>query len=141
MSKDLSLFLKVIDAISKHLEAPQRNQDKKAADCTVRQLAALGAVNKNGRINMSSLAVDIDVPVSTATRIVDQLVSKGLLVRHPSSQDARKVEVDFSAYGGEINAHITQSREAHASSMLSAFSEKERATFLNLLSKLQTEPC
>ncbi len=44
---------------------------------------------------MSSFAEGIDVPLSTATRIVNRLVKKGIAVRHRSDLDRRTVEIDL----------------------------------------------
>lgn len=140
LSTDLPTFLSAIDAISERLEPPRRSQDANAPDCSIRELSALQAIRKHGRINMSDLAAIIDVPVSTATRLVDQLVSKKLLTRQTSLQDARKVEVDFSSLGDEINAYINQARQAHALSMLNVLSAEERASFLAQLSRLLAAP-
>lgn len=135
-TKDLSAFLTVIDTIAEELEAPRRLEDAGAPVCTEPQLSALKAISKHGELGMSDLAASIDVPVSTATRIVDQLVGKKLLKRQVSSKDARRIEVGFSALGKEISQYIIKSRKKQARSMLKVLSEKDRATLLRQLFKL-----
>jgi DNA-binding MarR family transcriptional regulator len=90
---------------------------------------------------MSELATLINVPLSTATRIVEGLVSKGLVERKSSARDGRIVEIVFARRGNEINRYIEESRDAEAKALLSALSERQRAVFLSQLARLlEDEP-
>lgn len=60
------------------------------------EVRALRTIPSMDRITMHQLATAMGVPVSTATRIVDRLVSKDLAVRVRSENDRRLVLVELS---------------------------------------------
>jgi DNA-binding MarR family transcriptional regulator len=135
-SSDIKLFLSTIDSLKEQLETPRRLEDAKMPECTQAQLSFLSALNKQNPLSMSELAVQTGVPISTATRIVDQLISKNLVARSISKNDARVIEVDFSSSGNEINQYINKSRHTKALAMLNKLSKQEQKTFLEQLTKL-----
>jgi DNA-binding MarR family transcriptional regulator len=140
---DVAAFLTGMDALVERLEPPRRPQDAGVAECTVREISALRALgrHRHGRLSMSELATLINVPLSTATRIVEGLVSKGLVERKSSARDGRIVEIVFARRGNEINRYIEESRDAEAKALLSALSERQRAVFLSQLARLlEDEP-
>jgi DNA-binding MarR family transcriptional regulator len=63
---------------------------------TFSEVRALKALPATGCIAMNQLATFIGVPVSTATRVVDRLVAKGLAVRIRPEYDRRLVLVELS---------------------------------------------
>jgi DNA-binding MarR family transcriptional regulator len=85
---------------------------------------------------MTELATILDSPISTATRVVDRLVEKGLVERLRSEKDRRIVEVSFSPLGREINRHVVRSQRAVARKMLGALSAVNRKRLLGQLDKM-----
>jgi DNA-binding MarR family transcriptional regulator len=85
---------------------------------------------------MTELATILDSPISTATRVVDRLVEKGLVERLRSEKDRRIVEVSFSPLGREINRHVVRSQRAVARKMLGALSAVNRKRLLGHLDKM-----
>jgi DNA-binding MarR family transcriptional regulator len=55
---------------------------------------------------MSSIASSLDIAVSTATGIVDNLVRKGLVVRGADPEDRRLVICTLSSEGQETINHL-----------------------------------
>jgi DNA-binding MarR family transcriptional regulator len=51
---------------------------------------------------MQSLAQHLHLAVSTVTRVVDQLVEKGLVVRHPGATDRRVCAVALTPRGSAL---------------------------------------
>ena len=68
-------------------------------DLTPVQYAALSAIRTNPGIDQVTLAGLIAYDRTTITGVVDRLVQKGLLVRHPSSRDRRARELQITEAG------------------------------------------
>lgn len=139
IDEDIGAFLSGIDVLVQRLNPKRRPQDAAAPECTAREIDALQVLSRHGRVTMSSLAALIDVPLSTATRIVERLVSKDLVKRSPSESDRRVVEVAFGPLGQQIDRYIQRSRRAEARRMLGALSREERTEFLRLLARMAAE--
>ena len=89
---DLDRLLAVFDGLMHRLmasHAPELN----LIDLTMSQTKALYLVVAAGQLRMSELATRLGVTSSTATGVVDGLVSHGLLIRHEDPADRRQVVV------------------------------------------------
>lgn len=136
LDRDISEFLTRVDALAERLRPKRRPQDAKATECAPRELRALAALGRHGRVTMTALAGILDVPLSTASRIVERLAAKGLVERRQSAQDRRVVEVAFGRRGSRINRYVEASRRAEAETMLSGLSARERVRLLRQLGRL-----
>jgi MarR family transcriptional regulator, 2-MHQ and catechol-resistance regulon repressor len=66
---------------------------------SVSQCHTLEALGEHGTQTMHALAAHLHLAVSTVTRVVDQLVDKGLAERHTGEQDRRVCEVALTPCG------------------------------------------
>jgi DNA-binding MarR family transcriptional regulator len=71
------------------------------SDMTVAQLRVLLVLYTEGASRMSAIASSLDIAVSTATGIVDNLVKKGLVMRGTDPEDRRLVICTLSPQGQE----------------------------------------
>ena len=69
---------------------------------TPSRLSALATVDREGLLSMGALAATEGVAASTMTRIVDSLVSDGLLVRLADTRDRRLAMVAVSEEGSRL---------------------------------------
>ena len=69
---------------------------------TAAQGYTLLALPEEGSISMKELSEAMDLAGSTMTRMVDQLVRKGLVHRRPDEEDRRVVQVGLTAQGREV---------------------------------------
>src|SRR5512143_2727354 len=69
------------------------------SDMTIAQLRVLLMLYSDGPSQMNSIASCLDIAVSTATGIVDNLVKKGLVTRGTKPEDRRVVICALSAQG------------------------------------------
>ena len=104
-------------------------------DLTPVQYAALSAIRTNPGIDQVTLAGLIAYDRTTITGVVDRLVQKGLLVRHPSSRDRRARELQITEAGKRTLRGITPAVEAAQQTMLRGLTEKEGADLMRLLQK------
>ncbi|MHC5003249.1 MAG: MarR family winged helix-turn-helix transcriptional regulator, partial [Planctomycetota bacterium] len=73
---------------------------------SVVQCYTLEALEREGPVTMSQLARHLYVELSTMTRIVDQLVSRGLATRHESVKDRRVRQVRITRKGSGLLSRI-----------------------------------
>ncbi len=85
---------------------------------------------------MGELSKALDVPLSTATRIVDWLVKGGYAERLPDPQDRRVVRVALTKYGRALIKAGDKFIRQRVEQVLCVFTDKERQTLISLLSKL-----
>jgi DNA-binding MarR family transcriptional regulator len=133
---DVARFLADLDAIVDRVRVRRRPQDAGAPECSPRELRALAALGRHGRLTMSALATLLDTPLSTATRTVDRLVGKGLVERKRAATDRRVLEVGFGRRGRHINDYVDNSRRADAAKLLRGLSASERKELVRLLGRV-----
>ncbi|MEP7284984.1 MAG: MarR family transcriptional regulator [Chloroflexota bacterium] len=85
---------------------------------------------------MGELSKALDVPLSTATRIVDGLVQSGVAERLADPQDRRVVRVTLTEEGRSLHELLNNHMREHIDQLLSTFTSEERKTFVTLLGKI-----
>ena len=85
---------------------------------------------------MSELGSELDVPMSTATRIVDGLVRGGMAERFNDPTDRRVVRVGMSKSGRELYEAGTAYNKQRIAKLLKNFTAEEQAQLLKLMNKL-----
>jgi DNA-binding MarR family transcriptional regulator len=113
------------------------------SDMTVAQLRVLLLLHTGGQSRMSSIAANLDIAVSTATGIIDNLVKKELVTRGDDIEDRRVVICALSPKGQEIINRIWAQGQLQMKKLLHGLSieqlqkAKEVAEFLLVNVKLQ----
>lgn len=90
----------------------------------------------DGPITMGELSRDLNVPLSTATRIMDWMVENGYAHRLPDPQDRRVVRVGLTDAGQEIYATINQFFMERIEKIMGQLTAEERQTFTALFCKV-----
>jgi DNA-binding MarR family transcriptional regulator len=134
--QQIDLLLRCMRLIEEQLRPRRRARDRAIPECSASELRALAGLGQRGSLSMTELATILDSPISTATRVVDRLVEKGLVERLRSDKDRRVVEVSFSTLGREINRHVVRSQRAVARKMLGGLPAADRKRLLGQLEKL-----
>ena len=87
-------------------------------------------------LTMSQLSSELNVPMSTATRIVDGLVRGGMAERVDQPNDRRVVRVGISQNGRELYETGMAYNKQRIAKLLKDFTEEEQTQLLNLMDKL-----
>ena len=87
-------------------------------------------------LTMSKLSSELDVPLSTATRIVDGLVRGGMAERVNDSNDRRVVRVEMSKNGRELYETGLSYNKQRITKLLKDFTAEEQAQLVKLMNKL-----
>lgn len=100
------------------------------------QVALLEPLATETDLPVGRLASGADVSVPTATRMLQQLETKGVVVRRRSARDERRVLVSLTPEGGELLTALRErlrERQAHA---YEAFTADERVQLVTLVRRL-----
>jgi len=104
-----------------------------ANDVTLPQFRVLVVLAGGEPRGMSELADELGCSPSTATRLCDRLVRKGLMVRgHPAS-NRREVEVDVTAAGRRLVNRVTKRRRDEIARIVSHVPEAQRTAMVKAL--------
>jgi DNA-binding MarR family transcriptional regulator len=87
-------------------------------------------------LTMSELSAELNVPTSTATRIVDWLVRGDMVERVNDPNDRRVVRVGMSKSGRELYETGMAYNKQRIAKLLKGFSSDEQAQLLILMNKL-----
>jgi DNA-binding MarR family transcriptional regulator len=89
-------------------------------EVTLPQYRALVVLAARGPQGTAELAAALAVNPSTATRMCDRLVRKGLVRRHRQASDRRSVRIALTAAGRDLVAEVTRRRRAELARLLAA---------------------
>jgi DNA-binding MarR family transcriptional regulator len=85
---------------------------------------------------MGELSTELNIPFSTATRIVDWLVNGDFVERLPDPDDRRVIRVRITQAGQQYYKVSISYIQQHIQQLLSDFTAQEQAELLRLLNKL-----
>ena len=95
-------------------------------EVTLPQYRALVVLASRGPQRVIDLAGFLDVTASTATRMCDRLVRKGLIRRQRQASDRRSVRVSISAAGKELVATVTRRRRRDIQAIVDRMATEDR---------------
>ena len=104
-----------------------------AEDTTIAQYRALVVLASRGPQRMSDLAAALDVTPSTAGRMCDRLLRKGLIRRHRARADRRAVQVSVTASGREVVDQATARRRALIADILRRLPARQQSAVASAL--------
>lgn len=108
------------------------------ADCGLFLRAASLLSEQSEALTMGELSRALEVPLSTATRVVDWQVDHGYMERWTDPEDRRLVRVALSENGRELFREIAAVLKERIRRLAVAFTPEERESLIPLLRKLVT---
>jgi MarR family transcriptional regulator, 2-MHQ and catechol-resistance regulon repressor len=103
---------------------------------SVSQCYTLELLAEGGPRTMGALAAEICLKVSTATRVVDQLVSRGLAARQDDPHDRRVCRVQITEAGRTLVARVQAEIVAEYEAVLARVPAGSREAVIEALSRL-----
>jgi len=104
-----------------------------AEDTTIAQYRALVVLASRGPQRMTDLAAALDVTPSTAGRMCDRLLRKGLIRRHRARADRRAVQVSLTVAGREVVDQATARRRALIAGILGRLPARQQSAVASAL--------
>lgn len=87
-------------------------------------------------ISMNDLSLKMKLASSTMTRMVDQLVQKGMVDREPDAEDRRVVRVRLTEWGSQARQQLQETLQGFFTQVLEDLPESEREPVVQNLEKL-----
>ena len=129
-------FLSVMFNLSSAIKSESEYCCKICGGLNEKELFIIAFIGENKSVKMSTIADNIQVPLSTLTTIVDKLVTNKFLVRYNSNDDRRVVKVELDRKGKTSYAAFKNRREMIAKKVLGHLSETEQEVLIAHLSQL-----
>ena len=85
---------------------------------------------------MGELSAELGVPLSTATRVVDGLVSANFIERVNDTRDRRVVRVQMTGSGRQMYQSVMEYNKQRVAHILGKFTPEEQSQLLYLMTKL-----
>ncbi|BBX08222.1 MarR family winged helix-turn-helix transcriptional regulator [Mycolicibacterium aichiense] len=93
---------------------------------TIPQFRTLVILSARGAVNVATLAGLLDVQPSTTGRMVDRLVTAGLINRRPHPDSRRELVVELTARGQQIVREVTEHRRDEIARVVAKMPNRER---------------
>ncbi len=100
---------------------------------TIPQFRTLVILSNRGRVNLATLAGWLDVAPSTTGRMVDRLVSAGLIDRRPHPHSRRELVAELTAHGSEVVQQVTAHRRREIARIVDKMPAQERRGLVRAL--------
>lgn len=126
--KTTSLIVKLGNAVTYY-----RNLKMQNIDLTSVQSDAIIAMLRNPGITASQLKDQLQLSQSTIAGIIARLDSKGLIKKTVNSQDARKVILNLTEQGLQLEDRLKEIALETQQSLVEGMTETEQAEFSRLL--------
>ena len=117
------------------------NDFLKPYSLTSEQYVIMKSVEENPDISPTQLANITFKDKTTIARMINTLVTKGMLIRIPKEDDRRAYKIQWSTKGETIMQEILPIAENFLEKLRSQFSSEELHIFLRILEKLKQTPC
>ncbi len=102
-------------------------------EVTLAQYRALVEVASRGPLRLVDLAQALRVDRSTATRMCDRLIRRGLVSRRRLTDDRRAVRISLTPAGRELVAEVTRHRRSELEQILARMPADDQAMVVKAL--------
>ncbi|GAB2731288.1 MarR family winged helix-turn-helix transcriptional regulator [Kitasatospora kifunensis] len=113
-----------------------RSRGADAGGLSLAQMALLDPLSLGGDLPVGQLASAAGVSVPTATRMLQQLETKGIVTRRRSPEDERRVLISLTEEGVERLTRLREQRRERQALGYAAFAPAERAQLAEQLNRL-----
>lgn len=98
------------------------------------QMMALTVLKNQPPVNMTQLSELLDIPRQQLTKVIDALVSKGLVKRYTAPDNRKVVMVEITQKGRDCLHNLFFDAKSRLSKFLDFLSERQREDFMEALS-------
>lgn len=102
-------------------------------EVTLTQYRTLVVLHSRGPQSLRDLAAELQVAPSSATRMCDRLVRKGLIERRVPEQNRREVELSIAEAGASIVARVAGDRKRQLRRITDRMSPQSQSSLVDVL--------
>jgi DNA-binding MarR family transcriptional regulator len=128
-------LLEVVPLVMRNIRKEMRKN--RGSDLSVPQFRSLAYISQNEGASLSDVADHIGLSLPSASKLVDGLVNRKLILRKPSEDDRRRIMLSLTQDGRstlQVAVHATETYLAH---VLSALSENDCGAVLGAMQILR----
>jgi DNA-binding MarR family transcriptional regulator len=100
---------------------------------TTAQGGAILSFSVNAGLTMNELSKTVNLDTSTMTRMVDQLLEKGLVYRQNDARDRRVIRVGLTDSGKKLRSRLEKALQSFYKNSLGQIQEEERGIIIRCL--------
>jgi DNA-binding MarR family transcriptional regulator len=131
VTPDLSLAAAVDTAAEALLSVWDAARERATTHLSVAQLSALLVVERDEGINLGGLAGNLNMILSSASRLCDRLVAAGMLEREPGRSDRREIALSLTAPARKLLAELRTDRQQRLAAVLGRMGPAAREALLS----------
>jgi DNA-binding MarR family transcriptional regulator len=131
---NITRILDVFDQISKFC-ATEKDLSY-GFDLSKPEILALESIFQKNELIMSQLAKNLDIGFSTATKIIDRLLEKNLVIRESDPDDRRIVKVVLTKKGTEFVMLHREHKKEIFEKILNILTPDEQENFITIMEKI-----
>ncbi|MGW3603818.1 MarR family winged helix-turn-helix transcriptional regulator [Micromonospora sp. NPDC005161] len=105
-------------------------------DVTPSQSRALGVLARHGELRPGAIAEHLRIAPRSATEVIDDLQTRGLVERRPDPADRRATLVALTGEGNRVSAAIRAARQAEADRFFGHLDDADRDQLARILRTL-----
>lgn len=128
-------LLEVVPVVMREIRSQMRNTASKYL--TVPQFRALSFVDRNSGSALSDLATVMGLTLPSASRLVDGLISRGLMVREEHPVDRRRIRLTVTRQGLSILNGSRMETLSYLSKKIKVVDDGDRETIVRAMRVLQ----
>jgi DNA-binding MarR family transcriptional regulator len=103
-------------------------------ELTLPQYRSLVVLHGRGPQTLQALATELQVTPSTASRMCDRLVTKGLIDRRVPAESRREVRLSLTTAGRGVVTSVTRRRRAQIRRIVGRMRPRQRSALISALS-------
>lgn len=127
---------RLVDIIEK--KTKQKLANTPLDDLALAEIKILDAIGLEGKITIKEIAEYLNVALSTPTKTMDRLVSKGYIIRETGVDDRRMVISTLTDRGKDALLLISQTRQENILHLLNKLTEEEQTQLNNIIQTVLT---
>ncbi|WP_247233465.1 MarR family winged helix-turn-helix transcriptional regulator [Telluribacter sp. SYSU D00476] len=133
---DQTIFYFLDKSIKTYRQFAQRNINEAGLNITIDQWLVLNALAQHPEATQHEIAEAVFKDTASLTRIIDLLVSKGILHRELSTTDRRRFVVTLTEEGKQVLEAVQKVSERNRSQALEGINESDIKAAKHLLAKI-----
>ncbi len=127
--------LDVVPAVMRFIRTEMRSH--RALELSVAQFRSLVVIERAAGTSNAAVAAHLGLTPPSACKLIDGLVSRGMVTRRESAGDRRRVTLQITAEGAQALASARKASQKSLSRLLGALDAEEQADVIGAMSALR----
>lgn len=123
--------LEIVPLVMRNIRREMRNN--RGSDLSVPQFRTLAFLNNNEGASLSDVAEHIGLTLPSASKLVDGMVVRQIIIRKSSEEDRRRIMLSLSNLGKDTLHNSYQATLAYLAQLLDVLSEADRQVIMQAM--------